>query len=116
MAEPDWRRVSSRSSLRAFDAAARTLDVSHAAVAYQVRALEADLGAALLRRAGRGLALTDGGARLARVLAQGFGAIAAGVEALRCSRQRQGLRVTSTPAFAQSILLPRLSDVWRRQH
>lgn len=124
MPAPDWRHLPSLSSLRAFEAAARlggfsaaarTLNVSHAAVAQQVRALEAGLGMALLRRDGRGLALTEDGTRLARSLSEGFGTIAAGVEALRSAERRRGLRVTSTPAFAQSVLLPRMGDFWRRQ-
>ena len=60
----------SLSSLRAFDAAvrsgsfsaaARRLNVTHAAVAQQVRALEADLGVPLLVRAGRGVQATLAG-------------------------------------------------------
>ncbi|WP_164139708.1 LysR family transcriptional regulator, partial [Stenotrophomonas maltophilia] len=57
-------------TLRAFDAAARhlnfrlaaeELNVTHGAVAQQVRALEASLGAALFERQPRGLALTPTG-------------------------------------------------------
>lgn len=123
MTDPDWRHLPSLSSLRAFEAAARAggfsaaaraLNVTHAAVAQAVRALEAELGATLLRREGRGLALTEEGARLARALREGFSAIAEGVEALRGAERRRGLRVTTTPAFAQQVLLPRLADFWAR--
>jgi LysR family glycine cleavage system transcriptional activator len=119
---PDWRRLPSLSALRAFEAAARlggfsaagrALNVTHAAIGQAVRALEADLGVALLRRDGRGLRLTDEGERLARALREGFATIAQGVEALRAGA-RGALRVTTTPAFAESVLMPRLGDFWRR--
>jgi LysR family glycine cleavage system transcriptional activator len=122
MTDPDWRRLPSLSALRAFEAAARlggfsaagrALNVTHAAVAQAVRGLEAELGLALLRRDGRGLALTEDGERLARSLREGFGTVAAGVEALRAGERGRGLRVTATPAFAQSVLMPRLGDFWR---
>lgn len=121
--DPDWRHLPSLSSLRAFEAAARlggfsaaarALNVTHAAVGQAVRGLEAELGTALLRREGRGLVLTEEGARLAAALREGFGTIATGVEALRGAERRRGLRVTATPAFAQTALLPRLADFWRR--
>lgn len=63
----DWSDLPPLSTLRAFEAAARLggfsaagreLNVTHAAVAQQVRALEGRLGVALMRREGRGLALT----------------------------------------------------------
>jgi LysR family glycine cleavage system transcriptional activator len=123
MTDPDWRHLPSLSSLRAFEAAARlggfsaaarALNVTHAAVAQAVRGLESELGLTLLRREGRGLALTEEGARLARSLREGFSAIAAGVEALRGAERRRGLRVTCMPSFAQQLLLPRLGDFWRR--
>ena len=123
MTAPDWHRLPSLSSLRAFEAAARlggfsaaarALNVTHAAVSQAVRGLEAELGTALLRRDGRGLALTDEGERLSRALRDGFGTIAAGVEALRGAEKRRGLRVTATPSFAQQVLLPRLGDFWAR--
>jgi LysR family glycine cleavage system transcriptional activator len=120
---PDWRYLPSLSSLRAFEVAARlgnfsaagrALNVTHAAVSQAVRGLEAELGRSLLRREGRGLALTDDGERLARALRDGFSTIAAGVEALRGSEKQRGLRVTCTPNFAQSVLLPRLGTFWQR--
>jgi DNA-binding transcriptional LysR family regulator len=63
-------------ALRAFEAAARLnsisqaadeLHVTHGAVSRQVRALEEHLGVALFSKEGRGLKLTDAGARLREV-------------------------------------------------
>ncbi len=62
-----WKDLPPLSALRAFQAvaeaggyaqAARALNVTHAAVAQQVRGLEAQLGVALVARSGRGMALT----------------------------------------------------------
>ena len=77
----DWRTLPSLTSLRAFESAARLssftlagreLNVTHAAVAQQVRGLEAELGLELIFRQGRGLAVTPEGAKLAQALAEGF--------------------------------------------
>lgn len=117
----DWRRLPSLSALRAFEAtarlggfaaAARALNVTHPAVAQQVRGLEAELGVALVRREGRGLGLTAEGSRLAARLGEGFATVAAAVEAARSAEQRRGVRMTATPALTQSLLLPRLGRFW----
>jgi LysR family transcriptional regulator, glycine cleavage system transcriptional activator len=118
-----WRDLPSLSSLRAFDATARhggftgagrVLNVTHAAVTQQVRALEAELGVALVRRTGRTVTLTDAGQRLAQTLSQGFGTIGAGIEELRQSQVHRPLRVATTVFLAQSLILPRLSEFWAR--
>ena len=70
MTLPDWRHMPSLSALRAFHAtaeagsfvgAASALNVTQAAVAQQVRALETELGVALVQRAGRGICPDSGG-------------------------------------------------------
>lgn len=117
-----WKDLPPLSALRAFQAvaeaggyapAARALNVTHAAVAQQMRGLEAALGVALVVRAGRGMALTAEGADLARALTDGFGTIQAGVEALRGGQNRP-VRITLTPSFATQWLMPRLKDFWDR--
>lgn len=114
----------SLTALRAFEAAARTLsfseagremNVSHAAVAQNVRKLEAELGRTLMRRAGRGLALTADGAFLARGLAEGFSTIRAALETFAADDANRPLRITLTPNFAVGFLIPRLGD-FRRAH
>ncbi|GGL54916.1 DNA-binding transcriptional activator GcvA [Wenxinia marina] len=123
MTDPDWRHLPPLSALRAFEAAARlgsfaaaarALSVTPPAVAQQVRGLESGLGVPLFRKAGRGQALTEAGERLSRALSEGFATIAAGVEDLRQGERRRGLRISTTPAFAQISLLPRLSRFWAR--
>lgn len=117
-----WNRLPPLTALRAFQAvaeaqglspAARALNVTHAAVAQQMRSLEAHLGVALVHRAGRGLALTAEGAALARALDEGFGTIQAGIETLRGGADRP-VTLTLTPSFATQWLMPRLKDFWAR--
>lgn len=117
----DWRSFPSLAALRAFEAAAshgsfsgaaRALNVTHAAVAQQVRALEADLGLELMFRDGRGLALTPEGARLAQALGEGFKVMEMVVSDLRAVTPGAPLRITLTPAFAQQWLMPRLGRFW----
>ena len=116
-----WRDLPSLAMLRAFDATARhggfagagrVLNVTHAAVTQQVRALEAELGVALVRRAGRTVSLTEAGARLAKTLGEGFGTIASGIEALRQAETRRVLRVATTAFIGQALILPRLAEFW----
>lgn len=118
----DWKNLPSLSALRAFEAAARlsnfsragrSLNVTHAAIAQQVRLLEADIGAPLARRSGRGIALTQTGERLAQSLREGFQIVAEGVDNARNSERVRGLRVTTTPHIVDSIILPKLSEFWR---
>ena len=87
----DWKTFPSLTALRAFEAAARLqnfsraardLNVTHAAIAQQVRALEVDLGRELIYRQGRGLALTPEGEILARSVREGFSRIDQGLEAV----------------------------------
>src|SRR4029078_11393618 len=87
----NWTDFPSLNSLRAFATVAETgsysragtsLNVSHAAISQQVKALEDRLGVHLVIREGRGIKLTDEGAALARHLAGGFTAIREGVEVL----------------------------------
>ena len=117
----NWSRLPSLTSLRAFEAAARLqsfslaareLNVTHAAVAQQVRGLEEHLGCELVFRQGRGLALTAEGARLAQAVAEGFRVIGAAVEELVTTAPGSPVRVTLTPAFAAQWLMPRLKSFW----
>ena len=119
----DWRTLPSLTALRAFAAtaelrsfsqAARVLNVTHAAVAQQVRALEDQLGRALVQRDGRGVSLTTDGEQLAEALGEGFAAMARGVEALRAGEADRPVRLTLTASFAAQWLMPRLKDFWEK--
>jgi LysR family glycine cleavage system transcriptional activator len=119
----DWRALPPLSALRAFAAvaehgslsqAARALNVTHPAIAQQVRTLEEALGLPLVTRQGRGMALTPEGARLAAALSDGFATIAAAVSDLRANQADRPVRVSLTAGFAAQWLMPRLRDFWNR--
>ena len=118
-----WSDLPSLNSLRAFATVAETgsysragsvLNVSHAAVSQQVKALQARLGVTLVIREGRGIALTAEGEALARDLAAGFAAIRRGVEALTGADTKRPVQVTMSPAFAVSWLMPRIMEFQHR--
>jgi LysR family glycine cleavage system transcriptional activator len=117
----DWRMLPSLTALRAFGAtaetrsfshAARALNVTHAAVSQQVRALEDHLGRSLVQRDGRGVSLTMDGEQLYDALGEGFAAIQRGIEALRSGEVDRPVRVTLTASFAAQWLMPRLKSFW----
>jgi LysR family transcriptional regulator, glycine cleavage system transcriptional activator len=119
----DWRGLPSLTALRAFAAtaelrsfsqAARVLNVTHAAVAQQVRALEDQLGRPLVQREGRGVSLTTDGEQLAEALGEGFAAMLRGIEALRTGEADRPVRVTLTASFAAQWLMPRLKNFWAK--
>ncbi|WP_170575790.1 LysR family transcriptional regulator [Ruegeria atlantica] len=113
----DWMKMPPLSSLKAFHAFAQTrnvvkagdlLNVSHAAISQQLRALEKHLGTALLDRRGKSLQLTAEGEKLARSLQLGFGAIGDAVADLMHLAEDRPVHVSLTPTFAASWLMPRL--------
>lgn len=117
----DWRDIPSLSALRAFEAAARlgslseaarALNVTHAAIAAHVRALETEFGQPLLRRSGRGMMPTQAGAELARDLGNGFAEIAAGVRSIKQGREDRPVILSTTPSFAENWLMPCLAAFW----
>ena len=119
-----WRGLPSLGALRAFAAlvesgsfaaAGAALNVSHAAVSQRVRALEETLGVALLRRDGRRAVPTPEGAQLAAALDAAFGDIRRAVDELTGVDATRPLQVSTTPAFAMSWLMPRLSE-FRHEH
>ena len=119
----DWRDIPSLPALRAFEAAARAgsfsaaareLNVTHAAIAQHVRAIESQLGTSLLIRSGKKMALTEAGTRLAQELSSGFGQIIAGVREAAFDAAGSPLKVTVTPSFADNWLMPRLCSFWER--
>src|SRR5690606_9548735 len=104
-------------SLRAFEAAARHLSfrlaaeelhVTQAAVAQQVRGLEAWLGVQLFKRLPRRLALTDRGLSYSHDVRQALERIALATTAVRLPAPNS-VTLSVTPTFASKWLMPRLS-------
>lgn len=111
-------------ALRAFEASARhlsftraalELNVTQAAVSQQVKTLEARLGVTLFKRLPRGLGMTDEGASLLPVVADAFDRIEAVVKQFESGRQREVLAVGVVGTFAVGWLLPRLAR-FRARH
>ena len=115
----DWLKLPPLSGLRAFSALAETksltaagqaLNVSHAAISQQIKALETRLGVKLIERRGRGIELTPEGQTLGMELRSGFGIISEAVQRLAANDESRPLQITTTPIFAVNWLMPRLSE------
>jgi LysR family transcriptional regulator of beta-lactamase len=104
-------------ALRAFDAAARHLNftraaielcVSQGAVSHQIAALERRLGVPLFRRLPRGLALTDEGLALVPVVTDAFDRVGATLDRFVSGRYQEVLNLGVVGTFASGWLLERL--------
>ncbi|MNF61513.1 HTH-type transcriptional activator AmpR [compost metagenome] len=110
-------------ALRAFEASARHLSftraavelcVTQAAVSHQVKGLEGQLGVTLFKRLPRGLMLTSEGETLLPVLRDCFDRIAETLERFEGGHFREVLTVGAVGTFAVGWLLPRLADFQAR--
>lgn len=104
-------------ALRAFEASARHLSftqaaielcVTQAAVSHQVKALETRIGCRLFRRLPRGLALTDEGLALLPTLVDSFDRIGALIERIGEGKAREVLSLGAVSTFAVGWLVPRI--------
>lgn len=112
-------RLPPLTALRAFDAAARhmsfakaadELNVTPAALSFQIKSLEDHLGHPLFRRLNRAVELTEAGRTLAPGAADGFQTL---IDAWRATRRlfdNATLTVTAGPAFTAKWLAPRLYE------
>lgn len=109
-------------ALRAFEAAARHLNftraaielcVSQGAVSHQVAQLESRLSTRLFHRLPRGLALTDDGQALVPVLAESFDRVGALLDRYADGRFQETLNLGVVGTFATGWLLPRLDGFAR---
>lgn len=110
-------------AFRAFEASARhlsftraaiELSVTQAAVSHQVKALEERLGITLFRRLPRGLLITPEGESLLPVLRDSFDRMADAMERFQGGHVQEILAVGAVGTFAVGWLLPRLSTFRRR--
>lgn len=111
-------------NLRAFEAAARHLSFTNAAVelhvtpaalGHQVKALEERLGFPLFRRLPRGLALTDEGLAMLPALSESFDSIAVMMERVTGRLRGEIVSLGVVGTFAVSWLFPRLA-AFERAH
>lgn len=112
------RRLPNLNQLRAFEAAARhgsfknaarELNVTHAAVSHQIKALEADLGFALFHRLPRKVTLTARGRLLFPGLSRAFDGISEAVALTDRGATEGEITVSVPPFFWDRILMPRLA-------
>src|SRR5262245_4345883 len=105
--------------LRAFDVAARNLNLSaaavemnvtHAAVSRQVKQLEDRLDTKLFERLPRGLKLTAHGALLAAGTREAFDRLASAIEDVSTPNVRRRLTITTFASLAARWLMPRVNS------
>jgi LysR family glycine cleavage system transcriptional activator len=103
--------------LRAFDVAARNLNLSaaaaemnvtHAAVSRQVKQLEQRLGVKLFERLPRGLKLTAHGALLAEGTREAFDRLATALEDVSIPAVRRKLTISTFSSLSARWLMPRV--------
>jgi len=112
-------RLPPLTALRAFEAAARHMSfakaaaelfVTPAALSYQIKALETELGQPLFHRLNRAVSLTEAGRALAPGTAEAFTMLMASWRKARKLNDNGVLTVTAGPAFTSKWLAPRLYD------
>lgn len=112
------RELPPLNALRAFDAAARHLSLTHAAaelhvthgaVSRQVKELEGFLGRPLFHRRPRGLELTSEGRMLAFTAGKLFDELRDAMRSLRDVRQSGVITVSTVPSLAARWLVPRIA-------
>jgi LysR family glycine cleavage system transcriptional activator len=105
-------------AMRAFEAAARLgsvagasaeLQVTSGAVSQQIRLLETVLGAKLVTRAGRGIALTAEGRAVAELIAEPFRGLREASRRLGRYEEPELIRLGAPGSFAAAWLAPRLT-------
>jgi LysR family transcriptional regulator, glycine cleavage system transcriptional activator len=110
-------RIPPMQALRALEAVARTgsltkaaegLHLTHGAISHQLKGLEEDLGVRLTERAGRGIRLTDEGARFATRVRVALSELAEAVREVSEHSNPRQFRVSVMPSFAARWLLPRI--------
>ena len=111
-------RIPPLNALKAFEAAARRLNITRAAeelsvtpgaISQQIRILEEHAGAPLFHREGRQIALTDLGAELYPLLHDGFDYLKRAGDLLYRPDRRHALAVSVPPSFAAKWLAPRIA-------
>ena len=111
-------------ALRAFDAAARhmsfamaaqELNVTPAALSFQIKSLEEHLNAPLFKRLNRAVELTEAGRALAGDAKAAFETLTNGWRAAQRTQDHRSLTITAGPAFTTKWLAPRLFE-FAREH
>jgi len=95
--------------------AAEELHVTPAAVSYQLKVLEEDIGVSLFVRGNRSISLTDAGRQALDDVSAGFQLLDRGINRARRQRDQNILVVSAGPAFSVKWLAPHLRE-FMQQH
>ncbi len=118
------RKLPPLNAIKAFEATARNLSFSKAAIelnvtagaiSQQVKALENILGVTLFKRQNRLILLTEEGQACLPHISMGLDKISEGISALYQYENKRPLTITLTPTFASGWLIPRLSK-FKKKH
>ena len=110
-------RLPPLTALRAFESAARhlsfakaaaELNVTPAALSFQIKSLEEHLGQPVFRRLNRAVELTEAGHALAPGASEGFARLSAAWRAAQQAGDTRAVTVTAGPAFTAKWLAPRM--------
>lgn len=113
------RRLPPLNQLRAFEAAARhlsfkaaaeELNVTHAAVSHQIKALEESLGTQVFQRVTRGVRLSAEAQRLSTELSQAFDQMDQAIQQFKAKEMTGTLKVSVVPWYGNRLILPRLAE------
>ena len=98
-------------SLRSFSRAARELHVSQGAVSHRIRALEEEVGVALLVRSSRHVGLTAAGEVLIQATQRAFQSLREGLAELHAVGNPNRVTVSCSPSLAIRWLVPKLGEL-----
>lgn len=97
-----------------FTLAAKKLHLTQGAVSHRIKVLEGELGFNLFVRGTRKLELTEEGQRFQRTLSKSLSSIFGEIEDINNTDLYGQINIGTSPAFANSWLLPRLADFKKR--
>ncbi|QBB69901.1 transcriptional regulator GcvA [Pseudolysobacter antarcticus] len=118
-----WQHLPALRTLRIFEAAARHLNytraalelhLTHGAVSHQIQALETQLKLRLFERNGRQTQLTDAGQQLVLGVRESLDALSTAIGKVRERESSHVLTVSVTPSFASAWLVERLGGFLQR--
>lgn len=110
------------STLRAFDAVARSGSVTkaaeelgrtHGAISKQLRALQEDIGGPLFDKVGTGVRLNERGRQLAATVGEALNLLSDGYTKITGDTRMPGIHVACSATFAMCWLVPRMSGFSR---
>lgn len=97
-----------------FTLAAKELHLTQGAVSHRIKVLESELGFNLFVRGTRKLELTAEGERFQKTLSKSLSNIFGEIEDINSTELHGKLNIGTSPAFANSWLLPRIAEFKRR--